>query len=97
MSLLMRCQIAGLSEAFVTIWVRAHVGLFTSMCPQMRSQVEIERESLVAKGALERFLSRMDQLVPLELRVVEELLAAASDWADVLPLTMSHGVLSQTR
>lgn len=90
----MSCQIAGLREALVAVWISANVRLFSSMRPQMRSQVEIERESLAAKSAFERLLSRMNQLVALELRVVEELLAAASNRANILPLTMGHGVLS---
>ena len=94
MRLLMSCQIAGLREALVAVWISANVRLFSSMRPQMRSQVEIEREALAAEGALERLLSGMDQLMALELRVVEELFAAAGHRANILPLTMGHSVLS---
>ena len=94
MRLLMSRQIAGLREALVAVWISANVRLFTSVRPQMRSQVEIERESLAAEGALERLFTRMDQLMALELRVVEELLAAAGNRTNVLPLTMGHSVLS---
>ena len=94
MRLLMSCEIAGLREALVAVWISANVRLFSSMCPQMRSQVEVEGEALAAKGALKRLLSGMDQLMALELRVVEELLAAAGNRTNVLPLTMGHSVLS---
>lgn len=50
-------QVARLREALVAVGVVAHVGLLSCVSPQMRSQVEVERESLIAEGALEGFLS----------------------------------------
>ena len=61
----------------------------------MGPQVEVEREPLVAERTLERLLSRVDQLMSLEFRVVKESLVAALHWADVLPFAMSHQMLSE--
>ena len=97
MCLLVSSQVARLSEPFVTVWIFAHVGLLTGMRSQMGPQVEVEREPLVAECTLERLLSRVDQLMSLEFRVVKESLFATLNWADVLAFAMSHQMLSEGR
>ena len=79
----------------MAIWILAHVRLLSGMRPQVCPQIEIERESFVAKRALEGLLSCMYELMPLELGIVEKALLAALYRANVLSLTMSHQVLTQ--
>lgn len=64
--LLVRREIARLSEPFVAVRVGADVRFLACMRPQMRPQVEIQREALAAECALKRLLSGMHELVPLE-------------------------------
>ena len=58
-------QVARLGEAFVAAWKVANVRLLSSMCAQVRTQIEIQREAFVTKCTLERFLTRVDQLMTL--------------------------------
>ena len=60
----------------------------------MRPQIEVQREALVASLAFVRLLACVDELVPFELRIVKELLVAASDWTGKHPFTMGHLVFS---
>lgn len=54
----------------------------------MCSQIEVERESLIANVALVRLLAGMHQLVSLQLRVVKKSLATSSHRANICPLSM---------
>ena len=60
-------QVTRLSESFVAVWILADVWLFTCVCPQMRSQVEIQGEPLVAECTLEWLLPCVDKLMPFKL------------------------------
>lgn len=60
------------------------------MCAQVRAQIKVQREALVAQRALEGLLPRVHQLVTLQLRVVEEAFVAALDGAGVLALAVRH-------
>jgi hypothetical protein len=57
---------------------------------QVRAQIKVQREALVAQRALEGLLPRVHQLVTLQLRVVEEAFVAALDGAGVLALAVRH-------
>jgi len=61
--LFMSRQIARLCEPLVAVRVGAHVRFLARMCPQMRPQIEVKRESFTAKCALEWFFTRVDKLV----------------------------------
>jgi|TARA_B110000285_G_C14755161_1_gene437028 hypothetical protein len=95
MRFLVGCQVRTLRKAFVAAWISAHVWLLTCVGPKMSAQVKVQRKSFEAEFAFERLFSCVDQLMPLELGVVEEALAAAFDGTDVLALTMSHEMLAQ--
>lgn len=95
--LFMRCQVAGLREPLVAVWVVADVRFFTRMSSEVRPEVEIEREAFVAKCTLERFFTGMHQLVAFEFRIVEEALITPINWTDVLPFTMGHKMLTKRR
>ena len=60
------------------------------MRAQVRAQIKVQREALVAQRALEGLLPRVHQLVTLQLRVVEEAFVAAPDGAGVLALAVRH-------
>jgi len=60
------------------------------VCAQVRAQIKVQREALVAQRALEGLLPRVHQLVTLQLRVVEEAFVAALDGAGVLALAVRH-------
>jgi hypothetical protein len=60
----------------------------------MGPQIEVQRESLETELTLERFLSSMHQLMPLQLGVVQELLPTTFYRANILALTMCHEMLS---
>lgn len=60
------------------------------MRAQVRAQIKVQREALVAQRALEGLLPRVHQLVTLQLRVVEEAFVAALDGAGVLALAVRH-------
>ena len=64
------------------------------MSPQMGPQIEIQRESLAADFTFVRFLSSVDQLMPLELGVVQELLVAALNLTNEHSLSMGHLMLA---
>lgn len=91
----MSCKIRGLSESLVAACERADVWLLASVRAQVGSQVEIEGEAFLAYVAFVRLLTRVHQLMTLELRVVEELLATACDWAGEHPLSMGQLMLPQ--
>jgi len=57
---------------------------------QVRAQIKVQREALVAQRALEGLLPRVHQLVTLQLRLVEEAFVAALDGAGVLALAVRH-------
>ena len=94
-SLFVRGQVRRLREPLKTAGVVADVRFLSGVGAQVRSKVEVQAEALVAERALEWFFARVDQLMALELRVVEEALVAASDWADVLAFAVGHQVLAQ--
>lgn len=64
--LFMSSQIGALREPLQTLGKVANVRLLASVGPQMRTQIEIETEFLVAKRALKWFLACMNQLMTLK-------------------------------
>jgi len=66
----MSCQVARLSEALHAAREIADVGLLSCVSPQMCSEIEIERKSLVTESALERLFSSVNELMALQLRVI---------------------------
>lgn len=92
-SLLVCSQIGALGESLEAVWKRAYVRLFTRVRSQVSSEVEVEREPLVADVTFIGLLTSVDKLVPLEFRVVQESLVAALDLADEHSFSMSHLVL----
>jgi hypothetical protein len=59
----------------------------------MSPQIEVEGELLAAQLAFEWFLASVHELMPLELRVVQESFTATFNGTDVLSLAMSHKML----
>ena len=94
MRLLMRGQIRTLGKSSVAFWERADVRLLARMRPEMRPQIEVEREAFAADVAFVRFFASMHQLMPLQLRVVEESLATTDDGADIRPFSVRDLVFS---
>ena len=73
---------------------RANVWLFARVCPQMRSQIEVQRKPLATNITLVGLLSRVHKLMSFQFRVVQEFLAAGRHLADVHSLAVRHLVLS---
>ena len=94
MGLLVSCQVRRLGEPLLAVGVRAYIGLLAGVRAQMRPQIEVQREALVASLAFVRLLACVDELVPFELRIVEELLVAASDRTGKHPFPMGHLVFA---
>jgi hypothetical protein len=88
------CQVARLSESLVAVWETANVRFFTCVRSQVGAQVEVQREAFLADVAFVWLFTRVHQLVPFELRVIEELLATPLMRAPVQPLPVRHEVLS---
>lgn len=93
--LFMSCKIRGLSESLVAACEGADVWLLAGVRAQVGSQIEIEGEAFLAYVAFVRLLTRVHQLMTLELRVVEELLATACYWAGEHLLSMGQLMLPQ--
>lgn len=91
----MSSQVRTLSKSFATSRIRTKIRLFSRVCPQMGPQVKIQREALPTHLAFKRLLSRMHQLMPLQLRIVQKPLPAPLNRTYILPLPVRHHVLSQ--
>lgn len=93
----MRFEVGGLGEFFVAPVEWTDVGTISSVNPDVCSEVEIEREPLAAalEGALERLLSCVDELVPLQLGALDKGFAALG--ADVDSWSVGVKVLPHCR
>ena len=93
-------EVAGLSEALLTVRKGALVRLFACVSSQVCPQVEIKGEGLPTELTSERLfplrsLYSVHQHVSTELGVVKELLAAALDRTGELSFSVCHGMLAQ--
>ena len=93
--LLVRRQVARLGEAAAAAEHGTDVRALAGVSSEMRPQVEVERESLPADLTLGGLLAGVDKLMPLQLRIVEEALAAAGHRANVLLLGVRRLVLPE--
>jgi hypothetical protein len=86
----MGAQVARLSEPLEAVRKRTDVGLFSGVRAQMGSQIEVKRKAFVANVAFVGFLARVDELMPFELRVVQESLVASANLANKHPFSVRH-------
>jgi hypothetical protein len=83
-------QVGALGKPFVTVSKTTDIGLFSSVGPEVRTQIEIKAETLVANVASVGLLTSVNKLVSLQFTVVQKLLTTSFYGASEHALTVGH-------